>query len=145
MRHYDHAIEECNNALELDPGNSPAYLHLGQTYIALGRFDDAIRIFETAGQSANLGFAYTKVGQISETQKIFGDLKELAKKAYVSYLSFAIIHLGLGEIDRAFDCLDKAIEEHDSSILMIPVQPLYDPLRSHPRYKALLRKMNLEP
>jgi serine/threonine protein kinase/Tfp pilus assembly protein PilF len=145
MRQYDNAIEECSNALELDPGNIPAHLHLGQTYIAMGRFDDAIRILETAGQHVSLAFAYAQAGQMSEAQKILEDLKELAKKTYVSYLSFAIIHLGLGEIDRALDWLDKAVDEHDSSILMLPVQPLYDPLRSHPRYHALLRKMNLEP
>ncbi len=143
MRQYDYAIEECNNALELDPSNIPAHLHLGQTYIAMGKFDDAIRILESAGQKVSLGFVYAQTGRISEARKILEDLKELAKKTYVGYLSFAIIHVGLAEIDRAFDWLEKAVDEHDSSILMLPVQPLYDPLRSHPRYHALLRKMNL--
>jgi adenylate cyclase len=145
MRQYDYAIEECNNALELDPGNIPAHLHLGQIYIALGRFNDAIRILETGGQHVSLAFAYAQANQTSEAQKILEDLKELAKKTYVSYLDFAIIHTGLGEIDKAFDWFDRAVDEHDSLILLLPVQPLYDPLRSHPRYHALLRKMNLEP
>jgi tetratricopeptide (TPR) repeat protein len=144
MRQYDHAIEECNNALELDSGNIPARQHMGQTYIAMGRFHDAIRILESAGAPASLAFAYAKAGQISEAQKILEELKGLAKKTYVSYLNFAIIRLGLGEIDSAFDWLDRAIDAHEGMILTLPVQPLYDPLRSHPRYHALLRKMNLE-
>ena len=59
--------------------------------------------------------------------------------------AFASIYLGLGEIDAAFDWLDKAVEERDTGLLLIPASPLLKPLRSHPRYHALLRKMNLEP
>ena len=57
----------------------------------------------------------------------------------------AMIYIGLGEIDKAFDWLERAIEERDSMILTLFRSAFFDPLRSHPRYKALLRKMNLEP
>jgi hypothetical protein len=73
------------------------------------------------------------------------ELQELARKAYVPPSSFASIYFGLGEIDRGFDWLEKAVDERDGLIVHIHVDPGYDPLRSHPRFQALLRKMNLEP
>ena len=48
-------------------------------------------------------------------------------------------------MDSAFDWFEKAVDEHDPLMLHFHVHPNYDPLRAHPRYSALLRKMNLEP
>jgi hypothetical protein len=64
---------------------------------------------------------------------------------YVSAIAFAIAYFALGQIEKCFDWLDKAVEEHEPIILQMAFNPLYDPLRSYPRYRALLRKMNLEP
>jgi len=58
--------------------------------------------------------------------------------------SFAHIYLSLGKTDKALDWCEQAIEERDSWIIHLGVHPLYDPLRSHPRYAALLHKMNLK-
>lgn len=62
-----------------------------------------------------------------------------------STLRLAWIYLALGEIDRGFDWLEKGIEEGEGILLHLHVDPQFDPLRSHLRYPALLRKMNLEP
>ena len=61
--------------------------------------------------------------------------------------SFAMIYMGLGETEKAFDWFDKAVEERSPIILIYSFHmfPNYEYLRSHPRYKALMRKMNLEP
>jgi len=48
-------------------------------------------------------------------------------------------------MDQAFDWFEKAVDEHEPLMLHIHVHPNYDPLHAHPRYSALLRKMNLEP
>jgi len=48
-------------------------------------------------------------------------------------------------IDRGFDWLEKTVDEHDGMFLHLHVDPIYDSLRSHPRYQILLRKMNLKP
>lgn len=74
------------------------------------------------------------------------ELRDLSQKTHVPHFIFACIYLGLGEFDKCFDWLDKAISDHDSMIILLhhlnPV--LSNPLRSDPRYKALPRKMNLE-
>jgi serine/threonine protein kinase/Tfp pilus assembly protein PilF len=152
MRQYSNAIEECNNALELDPGNLPAHIHLSQIYIAMEKFDEAIRILESARQVLGysptvldlLGFAYAQSGRTQEAQKLFEYLQGIAQKTYVPSESFARIIFGLGDIDKGFDWLEKAVEERDALIFALNVTPIYDLLRSHPRFHALLRKMNLE-
>ena len=75
---------------------------------------------------------------------ILKELEDLAQKGYVMPSDFALIYLGLGEIDQGFDWLEKAVDEFDQAIFLYLGTATFDPLRSHPRYKALLRKMNLE-
>jgi tetratricopeptide (TPR) repeat protein len=92
-----------------------------------------------------MGCAYARGGQIDEARKLLQELEELGKNSYVPALSFASIYGALGEIDESLNWLEKAIDEHDSLIAQFHVNPYSDPLRSHPRYEAVLRKMNLEP
>ena len=48
-------------------------------------------------------------------------------------------------MEEAFDWFERAVDEREPLMLHCHVHPNYDPLRTHPRYSALLRKMNLEP
>jgi len=55
------------------------------------------------------------------------------------------IYLGLGDLDRGLELLGRAVEERDISIMLsLKAYPYWDPLRSHPAFQALLRKMNLK-
>jgi len=153
-RQWDRAIEQFHNALELDPNYVWAHGYFGLTCLQTGKLEEAIRAFETVAQLtgrsplalSSLGIAYARAGRLCEAQKLLEELHELAQKTYVQPFGIGLIYMTLGEIDKGFDWLEKAIDERDSlSILHLQVDPLYDPLRSHPRYPALLRKMNLEP
>jgi serine/threonine protein kinase/Tfp pilus assembly protein PilF len=155
MRQYDRALDQFRHALDIDPRYVVAHVSLAQTYNRTGRFEEAVRAIEavtdpavpiTSGFGAGIiGLIYAQAGRRGETQKLLQELQELAQKAYVPPSGFASIYLGLGEIDRCFDWLEKAVDERDGFILHIHVDPVYEPLRSHPRFQALLRKMNLEP
>jgi hypothetical protein len=92
-----------------------------------------------------LGLFYGRATRSDEARKVLAKLQELDQTAYVPSISFAHIYLGLGEIEKCLDCLEKAVDDHDSMITLHFQLPDFDPLRSHPRYHALLRKMNLEP
>ena len=57
----------------------------------------------------------------------------------------AVVYLGLGEVDQAFEWLEKCVDEHDVFVVnTLKTDPGYVQLRGHSRYKALLRKMNLK-
>jgi hypothetical protein len=96
---------------------------------------------------AELGYAYGVAGRRVEAQKVLGQLNELSKEKYVSPFAAAQIHAGLGEKDKTFEWLEKAYEDRSigSSFVTIKVDPIYDPLRSDPRFTDLLRRMNLQP
>jgi serine/threonine protein kinase/Tfp pilus assembly protein PilF len=152
-RQWDRAIEQCRNVLELDPNYYLGYFLLAACNTGAGNLDEAVRAFEKAAQLSGripmtlgtLGCAYALSGRIGQAQKLLEELQELAKKAYVQPWSFAAIYVGLGEIDRCFDWLEKMVDEREPLMFEFPVNVAFYPLRSHPRYRALLRKMNLDP
>jgi TolB-like protein/Tfp pilus assembly protein PilF len=153
LRQYDRAREQFKNALELDPHFALAHVWLGQTYIIEERFEEALHAVEVAIQYLRhnplllgvLGFIYARMDRIAEAQRLLEELNELRQKNYIPGTVIAMIYFGLGEIDKAFDWFEKGVEERHFLISYAYSLPFFDPIRSHPRYKALLRKMNLEP
>ena len=152
-REWDFAIEHCQRALEFDPHYYLAHQYIGFTYLEVGELDKGIEACNAAAKSVGQsqwalaipGVAYAKAGKIGEAQRLLKELQDLSNKTYVSPSAFAWIYCSLGEIEKSLEWFEKAIDQHDRLIILTYLIPIYDPLRSHPRYKALLRKMNLEP
>ncbi len=150
---WDRALEKFRDAFELGSYYFWAPLFTGVIYVGSKKFSEAIQAAEIAVRieerspilKGYLGWIYAKSGRTAEAQKLLSELHERARVEYVPYFSFLAIHLGLREIDMAFDMVEKAVEEREFKMTHLHVDPLFDPLRSHPRYPALLRKMNLEP
>jgi len=153
IRQYDRAIEQLRNALELDPQYYSAHMMLGVSYILIGKFDEGIRSCKAAEKHGGhipitlgfLGWAYAIAGKMDEARKLLSELQELSAREYVPPSSAALIYIGLGEINSALEWYEKAIDEHDGMIQGLHSSPIMDPIRSHPGFKALLQKMNLEP
>jgi TolB-like protein len=96
-------------------------------------------------QTIHLGYVaqvYGLAGRKGETQKILSELKERSRHHYVFPTIFAYAYLGLGDKDQALTFLERAYEEDDQGLFTVKVSPLLDPLRSKPRFQALLRRMN---
>jgi serine/threonine-protein kinase len=150
-RKYDQSIEQYRNALELDPHYGSAHLWLAFSLMMKGQSDEAAKEIEIAmhlmGRSplylGALGLAYGRAARILEAREILAELQDLVQKTYVPPFYFVYIYLGLREIDKCFDWMEKSIEAQDFAIFSIAWFPIFDPLRSHPRYRALLRRMNL--
>jgi eukaryotic-like serine/threonine-protein kinase len=150
-RHYDQAIEHEQKVFELDPNFVPAHYFIGLAYLQESMYKEGIAEFGKAamispGNSlalSGLGYAYALAGRRAEAQKVLDQLEEFSKHKYVAAGRMALICVGLGEKDKAFEWLEKAYEEH--SMITIKVHPAFDPLRSDPRFANLLRRMNLLP
>ena len=67
-----------------------------------------------------------------------------AKQRYLSPGMWTLLHLGLGEKDKALDWLEKCYEDQDVLCLLLKVWQIYDPLRTEPRFQALLKKVGLD-
>jgi Tfp pilus assembly protein PilF len=93
----------------------------------------------------SLGWVYASTGRTAEALTLLEELEARARVQYTPSWCFAVIYSALGETDKAFDWFEKAVDDHEPLMLQFNVHPNYDPLRTHPRYPTLLRKMNLEP
>jgi TolB-like protein/Flp pilus assembly protein TadD len=148
-RRYDEAIEQLRKTLEMDPGFYYAHWNLGSALAAKGALDAAIAEYQKARALnddprllALLAYAYGFSGNKAEAMKILDQLAALSKQRYVSAFNFALVYLGLGEKNQTLYFLEKTYEDRDSySIAFIKVQPFFDPLRSDPRFEALVEKI----
>jgi serine/threonine-protein kinase len=151
-RRYDRAIAQVRKALSEEPNFRIANLFLGQSYREKGMFSEAITAFERAnsvGESSEtlalLGHAYAVAGRRDDALRVLSRLKELSKASYVSPLDMAILYTGLGDEDRVFEWLNRAVGERSANLGSIGVDPVFDPLRSDPRFQDILERIGLRP
>ena len=150
-RRYDEAIEQLRRTVELDPNYPVTYWILGLVLRKTGRYELAIAEGENgvklSGGSplmlAALAHTLGTAGNTKEAIQILNDLTTLAKQKYVAPYFFAGIHIGLGEIDRAIECLEKSYREHSHWLIYLHMDPSMDALREDRRFQDLLRRVNL--
>ncbi len=149
MGDYEDAIRYFRSALELEPRFGYARQGLGIAYLLQHRSADAFRELKLATEFmegprrlALLGYAYGMAGRTAEAKQVLRELTELASKETVPALAFAHVYLGLGDFDHAFEWMDRAVDEKDLG-LTLQWDSHYQPIRSDPRYFALLRRMKL--
>jgi hypothetical protein len=108
---------------------------------AIGELQPMLCPSHDGGAVAALGYVYALSNQTDKAQGALALLKERAKQEYVASYYMAIIHVGLGEMDHAFDWLAKAFEERSYWLTFLRVDPILDNLRSDMRYTDLLQRM----
>ena len=97
------------------------------------------------GPRAELAYTYAISGQRRQATRILTELLELSKRQYVPPFRIAIIYAGLGDKNQAFAWLEKAFQEREGKLAYLKVDPLFDNLRSDPRFADLLRRLRLPP
>jgi tetratricopeptide (TPR) repeat protein len=150
-RQRQRTIEYCKWALGYAPNAEGLQFWLGRTYADELRLAEAIPFIEAsraANRQKSTGFGvltslYVRAGRRADAVNLLGELLELAKEQYISPASVAIAYIGLSDFDNAFAWLDRACFEHDFALSSLKVETVYDPIRSDPRFKALLRRVNL--
>src|SRR5262249_39941386 len=91
--------------------------------------------------SALLGYCHGTAGRPAEARKILAGLQALAQARYVPAYYLALLHTSLGEDDAALDDLEKSFAARDVWLVWLKVDHRLDPLRGHPRFHALLARM----
>jgi len=146
-REFEKAIGYFKELIDNDPKNVAARMGLAFTYVYKGEFLTGIGVLKEITDLDNdlaiatLAYAYAKSGQRNEAEKLRGELlaKRHAGEPYVSPFALAIACVALGDKDAAFDWLDKAYEERSPN-MALKVHPLFEGLRSDPRFEKLLKQ-----
>ncbi len=148
-RRFDDAIAQLRKSLELDDSFYYAHYEFGIALRCKGQIDAAIAEFEKARQLNDdpivpglLGHAYAARGRRDEALKLLVQLKGESARRYVPPYSVALIYVGLGDKEEALRWLEKDFSDRDGwNIGFINVDPLLDPLRDDPRFRALAQKV----
>jgi hypothetical protein len=84
-----------------------------------------------------------KAGRRAEALERLDVLRRFSKPQNPAPVRIAIVHIGLGDTDRAFEWLQKGLEARDWQMALLKVEPAFDGLRSDPRFAALVERVGL--
>jgi tetratricopeptide (TPR) repeat protein len=151
-RRYDDAIRQLKKTLEMEPNFLLARRRLCQVYAQKEMFNEAAAEFEKAlalsGEDietiAAQGYFYALSGKGEAARKVLEELNAMICQRYVPAYFFAKIYIGLGEIDRAFDYLNRALEERYGLLAYMKVEPELECLRDDGRFTDLAQRVGLE-
>jgi TolB-like protein/DNA-binding winged helix-turn-helix (wHTH) protein/Tfp pilus assembly protein PilF len=146
-RRYEEAIVELRKGVEMDQNRIFSHIFLGMAYEQKGMCTEALgefRLVQTLAEGRdNPGTAhvYATCGQLVQARRAMKVLAGPSKDRVESWFYIAAVFAVLGENDRAFDWLNKAVRNRDFFLTEMAAHPYMDPLRSDPRFKKLLREI----
>ena len=154
-RQWDAAIAQWRHTIDLDPGFGEAWGALSNAYMGKGMYDAAIEALKTSdavggsnigrGQTPALGYVYARAGNVQAARDVLDQLRKADQMGPGSRaMGLAIIHAGLGEKDQAFEWLNRAADERFLYLPAYHRAPVFDTLRSDPRFKQVQKRMGLE-
>jgi tetratricopeptide (TPR) repeat protein len=151
-RQYDKAVASLKHALELDPYFARAHTSLGMVWTAQKNYPEAIRESQEASRLSDpdpyldglTGYAEAMGGNTKTARRMLSDLIERSRHQYVPAFSVALVYIGLGDRNQAMDWLEKAYQDRSTYMVYSKVDPLLDPVRSDPRFVALMFRMALQ-
>ena len=150
----DEAIAELKKGIQVAPNLGLHRSVLGAAYVLKGRYKEALAEFELSARldpelalrKGYLAYGYGRAGQPEKAREIIARLEERQRSRGHAGVALAAAYMGIGENDQALANLEKALNEHDVSLVtassLIPDQ-IWNPIRSDPRFEAILSRMNL--
>ena len=150
-REFDLAIAQFRRTFTLDPKFVAAQWYLGLALEQAGRYSEAEAAFQEALLSTNQDLIiradaahfYAVSGQHERALNELAELEKLSETRHVSSFGLALICVGLGDDDRAFEYFEKAVQEHCDTLIYLNVEPRFDRIRFDPRFKMLVNTIGL--
>jgi tetratricopeptide (TPR) repeat protein len=152
-REYETALREYQKLVKLDPLFYKAYSSMGRTLSLMGRYEEAVASFERAralaGDVPNILSATAQTlaaaGFVWEARTLLERLQAMGKSQWIPSSSLAIVQIGLGDREAALTLLEAACDKREWGVLGLKVHPLFDPLRSEPRFQRMLERIGFLP
>jgi len=149
-RRHEEAIAQFRSVIEMDPNFATAHEGLANVYAQTGRYQEAMLEWQKActlegeKELAAIWEKHAASGDYrSGVRKVVEILEQRAKRKYVDPARISEWYIRLGDKDHAFQWLEKAFQEHSGGLVGLKSGPVYDPIRSDPRFQDLLRRVGL--
>ncbi len=149
-RRYDEGIARYKRTLSLNPDFALTHVSLGSVYAFKGMYPEAIAETRLALEldpdpsfKGYLGLWVARSGKRDEVENLLNEMKLESTQRYVQSFGLGLIYLGLGDKVQALDWLEKEVAERGSNPRFYATAPELDELRSEPRFKAMLKQLNL--
>jgi serine/threonine-protein kinase len=151
IRRGDEALAVIDALVREDPEFAHAYVVRGIVLQSVGDHRSAIAAHRTAMEKggfysfsySGLICAHAAVGERDEALRLLAGLEERAGKEHVPAFAFALAYTGLGEIERAFEWVERGVEARDEMMAENFLDPLFDPLRGDARYERVLARLDI--
>ena len=150
-RQYDRAEEELTRTLQLNPNHALVLHNLGELHLAQGRYPEAVVQLEKSVELSRqrnshylavLGNAYARSQRKADAAIILRELTDRSKQGLVSTFDLAALHVAMGEHDRALSWLERGYADRDMWLAELTGWPWFDDLKDHPRFRAVVQRMN---
>jgi TolB-like protein/Tfp pilus assembly protein PilF len=149
-RQYAGAIEQLQKTLQMDQNFVPAQHAIEAAYAQNGMYKDAVaerqKVLTLSGNpdlAAAIGEDYTQSGYSGVMQSWLEGLKEVSKRGYVSAYNIAEIYARMREKTQALIWLEQAIDQRDSKLTYIRVEPAFDQMRSDPQFQHIAQRLGM--
>jgi tetratricopeptide (TPR) repeat protein len=150
-RQFDNTITYNKLSLVHDPTYAVALINLGRAYEQKGMTAQALATYQTIlavvpddpGLLALVAHANAVSGKSALARAAVAHLEQMRATKYVPAVYIALVYVGLGEKDKAFQWLDRAYDERCEYLVYLPTEPMADPLRSDPRFSHLIGRLGL--
>jgi len=148
---YQGAKEQAKRARDIDPAYFGSPLIIGWTDIQAGKISDAIPELQKANAmdsptwvAGYLGYAYGAAGDHAKASAIIEEMKHKSLNGSVPPFNLALVYIGMGDRERALGSLEEAYAAHSIWLCLLKMERVFDPLRSEPRFIALIKKLNFQ-
>jgi len=150
-RRYDETVEQCQLILSHHPNYYFAHFYIGMALVGQQRPCEAVEALATAKRLAGetpmtrsmLAWASAKAGNATLARELLEALEEERKRSYFPSFLIALVYNGLGDVDPAFEWLERGLADRDALFPVLEVDQTWDPLRSDVRFTSILERMGL--
>ncbi len=151
-RRYEDATNQCRKTLDMDPNFGLGHLCIGTSYVNEGHFQEGITELQKATELlpgspdsiAQLGIAYALSGDHARAWKILRKLKNPSQPHLPAH-SIAMVYAGLADKEQTIFWLKKGYEERNDDMIYMKIEPVFDSIRSDPRFQDLIRRVGFPP
>jgi Tfp pilus assembly protein PilF len=149
-RRFDKVFEQGQRIHDLSSEDSRGHRYFATGYLYQGKFAQAVEaaqkgVAQSQGQPFDLlilAQTQKSAGQVEDARRTLNRLKQMGAAGYVSDALLATTSWSLGEREAAIEHLQRGFERRDAYLALLKVAPMFDDMRSDPRFQELVRRMN---